>query len=95
MMRFEEVMRETEARGATLPADMLEAAKSTGIRKVILFRYLDLQVSPLNLMIIFLQIPKFVVKVSCSKGGALATRCRDQVLFAASESNARRPIISF
>ncbi|CAN0926481.1 Protein RETICULATA, chloroplastic [Linum grandiflorum] len=43
ILKFEEVMRETEARGATLPADMLEAAKSEGIRKLLLFRYLDLQ----------------------------------------------------
>lgn len=44
IMKFEEVLRETEARGATLPLDMLEAAKSVGIRKVLLLRYLDLQV---------------------------------------------------
>nr|XP_016436621.1 PREDICTED: protein RETICULATA, chloroplastic-like [Nicotiana tabacum] len=36
-------MREAEARGATLPADMIEAAKSVGIRKLLLLRYLDLQ----------------------------------------------------
>ncbi|KAK2999138.1 hypothetical protein RJ639_024483, partial [Escallonia herrerae] len=45
MMKFEEVIRETEARGATLPPDMLEAAKSVGIRKLLLLRYLDLQAS--------------------------------------------------
>lgn len=44
LLKFEEVMRETEARGATLPSDMLEAAKTFGIRKLILLRYLDLQV---------------------------------------------------
>lgn len=43
IMKFEEVVRETEARGATLPSDMLEAAKTLGIRKVLLLRYLDLQ----------------------------------------------------
>ncbi|CAI9760793.1 unnamed protein product [Fraxinus pennsylvanica] len=43
ILKFEEVIRETEARGATLPVDMLEAAKSVGIRKVLLLRYLDLQ----------------------------------------------------
>ncbi|XVE96943.1 hypothetical protein REPUB_Repub02eG0267700 [Reevesia pubescens] len=43
IMKFEEVMKETEARGATLPSDMLEAAKSVGIRKLLLLRYLDLQ----------------------------------------------------
>ncbi|XP_022767608.1 protein RETICULATA, chloroplastic-like [Durio zibethinus] len=43
VMKFEEVMKETEARGATLPSDMLEAAKSVGIRKLLLLRYLDLQ----------------------------------------------------
>lgn len=44
VLKFEEVMRETEARGATLPSDMLEAAKTFGIRKLLLLRYLDLQV---------------------------------------------------
>lgn len=44
LLKFEEVMRETEARGTNLPADMLEAAKSLGLRKVLLMRYLDLQV---------------------------------------------------
>lgn len=43
IMKFEEVMKETEARGASLPPDMLEAAKTIGIRKVLLLRYLDLQ----------------------------------------------------
>ncbi|ESQ52437.1 hypothetical protein EUTSA_v10016685mg [Eutrema salsugineum] len=45
LLKFEEVMRETNARGATLPSDMLQAAKSFGIRKVLLLRYLDLQSS--------------------------------------------------
>ncbi|EFH39744.1 hypothetical protein ARALYDRAFT_356475 [Arabidopsis lyrata subsp. lyrata] len=45
LLKFEEVMRETEARGATLPSDMLEAAKTFGIRKLLLLRYLDLQSS--------------------------------------------------
>ncbi|KAI3443054.1 uncharacterized protein J3R85_000414 [Psidium guajava] len=43
IMKFEEVMRETKVRGATLPPDMLEAAKSVGLRKVLLERFLDLQ----------------------------------------------------
>ncbi|CAK9143548.1 unnamed protein product [Ilex paraguariensis] len=43
ILKFEEVIREIEARGATLPADMLEAAKSVGIRRLLLLRYLDLQ----------------------------------------------------
>ncbi|KAL6146079.1 hypothetical protein ACLB2K_056762 [Fragaria x ananassa] len=43
ILKFEEVMKETEARGASLPLDMLEAAKNVGIRKVLLLRYLDLQ----------------------------------------------------
>ncbi|XP_077222589.1 protein RETICULATA-RELATED 1, chloroplastic-like [Tasmannia lanceolata] len=45
ILKFEEVMRETEARGATLPSDMLEAAKTIGIPKLVLLRYLDLQES--------------------------------------------------
>lgn len=44
ILKFEEVMKETERRGITLPEDMLEAAKSVGIRKLFLLRYLDLQV---------------------------------------------------
>lgn len=44
LLKFDEVMRETEARGASLPSDMLEAAKTVGIRKVLLLRYFDLQV---------------------------------------------------
>lgn len=47
LLKFEDVMREAEARGATLPADMIEAAKSVGIRKLLLLRYLDLQGSAL------------------------------------------------
>ncbi|KAK6943598.1 Protein RETICULATA-related [Dillenia turbinata] len=42
-MKYEEVIRETEARGVTLPSEMLEAAKTMGIRRLILTRYLDLQ----------------------------------------------------
>ncbi|KAK2657762.1 hypothetical protein Ddye_010814 [Dipteronia dyeriana] len=53
LMKFEEVMKEVEARGATLPLDMLEAAKNVGIRKLLLLRYLDLQGSswPLGFLI--------------------------------------------
>ncbi|KAK6912434.1 Protein RETICULATA-related [Dillenia turbinata] len=43
IMKYEEVIRETEARGVTLPSEMLEAAKTIGIRRLILTRYLDLQ----------------------------------------------------
>uniref|UniRef100_A0A7N0VE56 Uncharacterized protein n=1 Tax=Kalanchoe fedtschenkoi TaxID=63787 RepID=A0A7N0VE56_KALFE len=43
ILKFEEVLRLSEARHATLPADMLEAAKASGLRKLILERYLDLQ----------------------------------------------------
>lgn len=42
-LTFEEVVREAEARGATLPLDMLEAAKTVGIREKILLTYLKLQ----------------------------------------------------
>lgn len=44
ILKFEEIMKETERRGITLPEDMLEAAKSVGLRKLFLLRYLDLQV---------------------------------------------------
>lgn len=44
IMKYGDVLIEAESRGAILPADMLEAAKSTGLRRLILTRYLDLQV---------------------------------------------------
>lgn len=43
IMKFEDVMKESEARGVTLPPNMLEAAKTVGIQELILSRYLDLQ----------------------------------------------------
>ncbi|XP_043719309.1 protein RETICULATA, chloroplastic-like [Telopea speciosissima] len=43
VVKFVEVMKEAEARGVSLPPDMLEAAKTVGIRRVLLDRYLDLQ----------------------------------------------------
>ncbi|KAI3722099.1 hypothetical protein L2E82_33126 [Cichorium intybus] len=43
LMKFEEVMKVAETQGVNLPADMLEAAKATGLRKLILTRYMDLQ----------------------------------------------------
>lgn len=44
IMKYEDVMKEAEIRGANLPPDMLEAAKTTGLRELILARYLDFQV---------------------------------------------------
>ncbi|KAJ3680252.1 hypothetical protein LUZ60_016530 [Juncus effusus] len=46
LMSFEDVMREVEERGVNLPADMLAAAESVGIRKILLFRYFDLLALP-------------------------------------------------
>ncbi|KAI4334295.1 hypothetical protein L6164_019005 [Bauhinia variegata] len=43
LLKFEEVLKEAEARGVKLPSDMLEAAKTSGIREMFLLRYLDLQ----------------------------------------------------
>ncbi|CAO2814650.1 unnamed protein product [Amaranthus hypochondriacus] len=43
LMKFEDVIREAEKHGATLPSDFLEAAKASGIRELILMRYLELQ----------------------------------------------------
>ncbi|KAK8601707.1 hypothetical protein V6N12_051535 [Hibiscus sabdariffa] len=43
ILKFEDVMKEANARGVELPSDMLEAAKSNGLRKLFLLRYLDLQ----------------------------------------------------
>lgn len=44
ILKFEDVMKEVEARGVELPPDMMEAAKRNGIRKLFLLRYLDFQV---------------------------------------------------
>lgn len=43
LLKFEAVMRESEARGVKLPPDMVEAARVTGIRQMFLLRYLELQ----------------------------------------------------
>ncbi|KAL3324809.1 hypothetical protein AABB24_038755 [Solanum stoloniferum] len=43
IVKFDEVVKEAEKLGAKLPIDMLEAAKTTGIRRLILSRYLDMQ----------------------------------------------------
>ncbi|KAL5709431.1 hypothetical protein ACHQM5_020120 [Ranunculus cassubicifolius] len=43
LLKFEQVMKEIEARGVSLPSDMMEAAKNVGIHKILLMRYLDLQ----------------------------------------------------
>lgn len=53
LLSFQEVMQETEARGITLPADMLEAAQNGGIQKLLLLRYFEMQV------------PTFFFFVSC------------------------------
>ncbi|XP_057805340.1 protein RETICULATA-RELATED 1, chloroplastic-like [Salvia miltiorrhiza] len=45
IVKYDEVLFEAESRGAVLPADMIEAAKSTGLRRLFLTRYLDLQSS--------------------------------------------------
>lgn len=44
LMKYDDVLIEAERRGAVLPADMLQAAKSTGLPRLILNRYLDIQV---------------------------------------------------
>ncbi|KAG0486271.1 hypothetical protein HPP92_008366 [Vanilla planifolia] len=46
VVNYEEVIRVAEARGISLPSDMLDAAKSGGLRWLHLLRYLDLQASP-------------------------------------------------
>ncbi|XVF05258.1 hypothetical protein REPUB_Repub05bG0156100 [Reevesia pubescens] len=73
ILKFEEVMKEAEARGVKLPSDMTEAAKSNGIRKLFLLRYLDLQGSvwPLGFLMKYCSLlrnrmladPSFLFKV--------------------------------
>lgn len=48
LLNWEQVSRELESRGVALPSDMMEAAKTTGIRKLLLERYLELQAGPLG-----------------------------------------------
>jgi hypothetical protein len=48
LLNWEQVSRELESRGISLPSDMAEAAKTTGIRKLLLERYLELQGGPLG-----------------------------------------------
>uniref|UniRef100_A0A1D1Y057 Protein RETICULATA, chloroplastic n=2 Tax=Magnoliopsida TaxID=3398 RepID=A0A1D1Y057_9ARAE len=43
VLRFEEVMKETKARGVSLPSDMYEAAKTVGIQKVFLDNYMSME----------------------------------------------------
>ncbi|KAF2321701.1 hypothetical protein GH714_001619 [Hevea brasiliensis] len=72
-MRFEEVMKEAETRGVKLPADMVEAAKTTGIREMFVLRYMELQGSvwPLSFLMKYCAIlrnrmladPSFLFKV--------------------------------
>ncbi|KAE8813330.1 protein RETICULATA-RELATED 1, chloroplastic-like [Hordeum vulgare] len=48
ILSFEQVVQEVEKQGvslSSLPADMIEAAKSMGIQKLLLLRYLDMQAS--------------------------------------------------
>ncbi|GMP88674.1 hypothetical protein CsSME_00040572 [Camellia sinensis var. sinensis] len=73
VMKYEEAMREIELRGASLPSDMLEAAKTMGLRRLVLTRYLDLQGSvwPLSFLVRYcgmlrnrmLADPNFLFKV--------------------------------
>lgn len=51
LLNWEQVARELEARGIVLPADMAEAAKTTGIRKLLLERFMELQAGPLGLFV--------------------------------------------
>ena len=44
LLNAEEVARELEKAGVVLPADMAEAANRSGIRKLLLSRYIELQV---------------------------------------------------
>lgn len=44
ILKFNEVIREAEKQGVGLPSDMLEAAKTVGIQRVLLLRYFELQV---------------------------------------------------
>lgn len=61
ILKFEEVMKEAESRGVTLPSDMLEAAKSEGIRKLLLLRYLEMQVSFFSMCITCLMVGQIVL----------------------------------
>ncbi|PHT35088.1 hypothetical protein CQW23_26888 [Capsicum baccatum] len=53
VVKYDEVVKEAEKLGVDLPNDMLEAAKTNGLRRLILTRYLDMQGSawPLGFLI--------------------------------------------
>ncbi|KAK4764967.1 hypothetical protein SAY86_026057 [Trapa natans] len=57
VLKYPEIIKETEAYGIKLPADMLDAAKTTGLPKVILERYLDLQGSSRPLGFLMKNLP--------------------------------------
>lgn len=46
ILNAEQVQQEIQARGVTLPSDMLEAASTVGIRQLLLSRYIELQGAP-------------------------------------------------
>ncbi|CAM6128553.1 unnamed protein product [Calypogeia fissa] len=46
ILNAEQVQQEIQGRGVTLPADMLEAAQTMGIRQLLLSRYIELQGAP-------------------------------------------------
>lgn len=75
LLSFEEVMQETEAHGVTLPADMLEAAKNGGIQKILLLRYIEMQVP--SFLFFLLCFRKFCfIKVSRQKTIKYIYMCR-------------------
>lgn len=92
IMKYDDVLIEAESRGAVLPADMVEAAKSTGLRRLILTRYLDLEVrltigTQLNLyehMESDLFSHLSILFSECS----MAFRISNEILFDASQSDA-------
>ena len=97
LLKFEAVMRESEARGVKLPPDMVEAARITGIREMFLLRYLELQVGFLESFnfwfqkVIFsslleLNLASFIVIIIA--GFVLATVFSDAALCYAEKSNA-------
>lgn len=87
LLNFEAVMKEAEARGVTLPSDMEEAARITGIREMFLLRYLELlQVGFLKVSIFFcffFKVKFFFIHLFCSffLGFCMAIGFSDEELF--------------
>lgn len=93
LLSFNDVLRLAAARGVALPADMMEAAKDTGIREVLLLRYFDLQVLDLLEICADGVNWQFCSFICVCAGRALAAGRDDPLLLDAPKPDARGPVL--